>query len=34
VDILFVYTPREVLPYAAIFASMTDVLNAVAERLR
>ena len=34
VDIAFVYTPREVLPYADIYASMTGVLNAVAEKLR
>jgi len=32
VDIIFVYQPREVLPFADIYASMTAVLTAVAEK--
>lgn len=34
VDILFVYTPREVLPFVDIFASMTEVLTAVAGKMQ
>ena len=30
VDVLFIYTPREVLPYEAVFADMTAVLTAIA----
>ena len=30
VDVMFVYLPREVLPSAVIFASMTDALTAIA----
>ena len=33
VDILFVYVSREVLPYADIFASMTEALTAVARQM-
>lgn len=29
-DLMFVYTPKEVLPSAAIFAAMTEALDAVA----
>ena len=32
IDIMFVYLPREVLPSADIFASMTEVLAAVAAK--
>ena len=32
VDILFIYLPREVLPFADIFASMTDALTTVAQQ--
>ena len=30
VDVLFIYTLKEVLPYEAIYADMTAVLNAIA----
>ena len=33
VDVMFVYLPREVLPSADIFASMTAALTAIAETL-
>ena len=33
VDVLFVYLPREVLPFAEIYASMTAVLSAIAARI-
>ena len=33
VDVLFVYLPREVLPFADIFAAMTAALTAVAGKL-
>lgn len=33
VDVAFVYTPREVLPFADIYASMTAALQAIGEKL-
>ena len=33
VDIQFIYLPREVLPFDAIYASMTGALTAVAEKM-
>ena len=33
VDILFIYSPREVLPSGVIFADMTAVLEAVSKAL-
>ena len=32
VDILFIYTPKEVLPFAAIHAAMGEALSAVSEK--
>lgn len=32
VDVLFIYTPREVLPYETIYADMTALLTAFASR--
>lgn len=32
VDVLFIYTPREVLPYGDIFADMTALLTALSQR--
>ena len=32
VDVMFVYQPREILPFTEIFTSMTAVLTAIAEK--
>ena len=32
VDVMFVYQPREILPFADIYAAMTTVLSAIAEK--
>ena len=34
VDVLFIYTLKEVLPYEAVYADMTAVLNAIADASR
>ena len=34
VDVMFVYLPREVLPFGDIFAAMTAVLSAIAEHTK
>jgi len=34
VDVLFIYTLKEILPYEAVYADMTAVLNAIADASR
>ena len=34
VDVMFIYLPKEVLPFTDIYASMTEVLAAISEKMQ